>query len=80
MAVEGDSKVGIYFMGLIFVGLAILFLAAYFIGREACSRKVADTYGAATGNPPRDAGAMQVRPRPRPAPDQMRPTPGDDGW
>jgi hypothetical protein len=23
MAVEGDSKVGIYFMGLIFVGLAI---------------------------------------------------------
>ncbi|MFH2009794.1 MAG: hypothetical protein ABI333_24580 [bacterium] len=61
----------------IFVGIALLFLIAYFLGREACARKVADTYKATTGKfqPRRDAGTAKPHPRPRP-----RPAEDSDGW
>ena len=55
----------------IFVGLALLFVLAWLVGKDSCTRKITDTYGAITNTAARDGGVQDATTAPRPM---------DDGW
>ena len=61
------------FQQWIFIGLALLVAVAWIFGRDACTRKISDTYGTLTNKAPRDGGTGDAG-----APPAMRPE--DDGW
>lgn len=58
----------------IFVILALVFLLGWLFGREACTRRITDTYGTITAPGGADGGPADGGASPRPTPD------ADDGW
>ena len=69
----------------VFVGLALLFVLAWLVGREACTRKITDTYGTLTRRSARDAGTADAASPSEMAPNRpgMKRAPSDstdDGW